>query len=61
LFTFSKDNWFLHFQSQLIVYILKVSWLFTFFKSANTKNYLNMEGIDLFAKILSQGRRRGEI
>ena len=36
----------------LIVYIFKVSWLFTFQKSADTKNYLNMEGIDLFFKVL---------
>ena len=54
LLTFSKANWFLtfsksvdclHFQSQLIVYILNIS-------------YLHMEEIDLFVKILSQCTRK---
>ena len=43
---------FLHFQSQLIVYILK-SADFLYSKSQLiTKKYFNMEGIDLFVKIL---------
>ena len=45
---------------QLVSYIFKVKWLFTFLKSTDflhaesqltTKSYLNMEGIDLFVKI----------
>ena len=45
----------------MIAYIFKISWLFTLLKSADylqdksqliTKSYLNMEGIDLFVKIL---------
>ena len=48
-------------QSQWIVYIVKVSWLFTLLNSADilhsksqliTESYLNMEGIDFFVKIL---------
>ena len=51
----------LNIQSQWIVYIVKVSWLFTLLKSADilhsksqliTESYLNMEGIDFLVKIL---------
>ena len=57
-----------YFKSLSVPYIFKVSWLFTFqksadclhfksfdylnFKSADAKKYSNMEGIYLFVKIL---------
>ena len=51
---------FLHFQTQLIVDIFKSQLIFLHSKSQLiTICYLNMEGIDLFVKILSQGRRKG--
>ena len=53
-------------QSRQFAYIVKISWSFTFLKSADilhsrsqliTKSYLHMEGIVLFVKIL--GLRKG--
>ena len=47
--TFSKPADCLHLQSQLIVYIVKISWFWHSKSQLITKSYLNMEGIDFLS------------